>query len=179
MRAVLRSLPRAAAARPAVARNFHMSAPALTSFEDSRIARPHCHHAALWKHWKPLAANGSLLSGEGEWAGGIVGLERNYDVVEELTAECEYLVEVLKTMDASAYKDAVMAKTEHKLGVLKSGVPEDEMKAAIGFGELEEVHAVVRGELDLIKNLGKEWFTTIGPDVPPEQTLRFSADAAN
>lgn len=52
------------------------------------------------------------MSGEGEWAGGIVGLERNYNVVEELTAECEYLVEVLKTMDASAYKDAVMAKTE-------------------------------------------------------------------
>ena len=44
--------------RPAVARSFHVSAPALTSFEDSRIARPHCHHASLWKHWKPLAANG-------------------------------------------------------------------------------------------------------------------------
>jgi hypothetical protein len=43
---------------------------------------------------------------------------------------------------------------QHKLSVLKSGVPEDEMKAAIGFGELEEVHAVVRGELELIKNLG-------------------------
>ena len=39
-------------------RSFHVSAPALTSFEDSRIARPHCHHASLWKHWKPLAANG-------------------------------------------------------------------------------------------------------------------------
>ena len=44
--------------------------------------------------------SGSLQSGEGEWAGGIVGLERNYEVVEELTAECEYLMQVLKTMDA-------------------------------------------------------------------------------
>lgn len=43
---------------------------------------------------------------------------------------------------------------QHKLGVLKSGVSEDEMKQAIGFGELEEVHAVVRGELELIKKLG-------------------------
>ena len=62
-----------------------------------------------------VIAPGSLLSGEGEWAGGIVGLERNYDVVEELTTECEYLVEVLKTMDASPYKDAVLAKTEVSL----------------------------------------------------------------
>ena len=43
---------------------------------------------------------GSLLSGEGDWAGGIVGLERNYEVVEDLTTECEYLVEVLKIMPA-------------------------------------------------------------------------------
>jgi len=152
---------------------------------------------------------GSLQSGEGEWAGGIVGLERNYEVVEELTAECEYLMEVLKSMEArcslrahvsefvrtgrvrvlsvavplvhsgchtwlwhvagrgdvcantsvvitcvyhmrmslggvpradargpmhSAYKDAAMAKTEHKLSVLKSGKSEAEMKDAIGFG---------------------------------------------
>ena len=41
-----------------------------------------------------------MQSGEGEWAGGLVGLERNYEVVEELTAECEYLMQVLKTMDA-------------------------------------------------------------------------------
>merc|ERR1740117_1084059 len=83
---------------PAVARSFHVSAPACTSFDDSRIARPHCHHASLWKVWKPLSANGSLLSGEGDWAGGIVGLERNYEVVEELTAECEYLKKVVETM---------------------------------------------------------------------------------
>jgi len=44
-------------------------------------------------------------------------------------------------------------------------------------GELEEVHAVVRGELELIKKLGKEWFTTPSPDVPPEQLLRFSMKA--
>jgi len=43
---------------------------------------------------------GSLMSGEGNWAGGIVGLERNYEVVEELITECEYLMEVLKTMPA-------------------------------------------------------------------------------
>lgn len=147
--------------RPAVARSFHVSAPARTSFEDSRIARPHCHHASLWKIWKPLSANGSLMSGEGDWAGGIVGLERNYQVVEELTAECEYLLQVLNSMPASAYKDAMLAKTEHKLGVLKSGKSEDEMKEALAFGELEEVHAAVRGELELIKALGKEWFTTV------------------
>lgn len=164
-------------AAPAVARSFRVSAPVRTTFEDSRIARPHCHHASLWKIWKPLSANGSLQSGEGEWAGGIVGLERNYEVVEELTAECEYLMEVLKSMEASAYKDAAMAKTEHKLSVLKSGKSEAEMKDAIGFGELEEVHAVVRGELELIKKLGKEWFTTPSPDVPPEQLLRFSMKA--
>ena len=97
------------------------------------------------------------MSGEGDWAGGIVGLERNYQVVEELTAECEYL----NSMPASAYKDAMLAKTEHKLGVLKSGKSEDEMKEALAFGELEEVHAAVRGELELIKALGKEWFTTV------------------
>ncbi len=34
----------------------------------------------------------------------------------------------------SAYKDAAMAKTEHKLSVLKSGKSEQEMKDAIGFG---------------------------------------------
>ena len=34
----------------------------------------------------------------------------------------------------SAYKDAAMAKTEHKLSVLKSGKSEEEMKDAIGFG---------------------------------------------
>ena len=154
---------------PAVARSFHVSGVAQTSFDDSRIARPHCHHASLWKIWKPLSANGSLMSGEGDWAGGIVGLERNYEVLEDLTAECEYMMEVLKTMPASAYKDAVMAKTEFKLSVLKSGQSEEEMKAAIGFGELEEVHAVVRGELELIKKLGKEWFSMPHPDCPPEE----------
>ena len=36
------------------------------------------------------------------------------------------------------------------------------MKEAIGFGELEEVHAVVRGELELIKNLGMcEWVVAL------------------
>ena len=44
-------------------------------------------------------------------------------------------------------------------------------------GELEEVHAVVRGELELIKKLGKEWFTTPTPGVPQEQLLRFSLKA--
>jgi len=48
----------------------------------------------------------------------------------------------------------------YQLGVLKSGESEEEMKAAIGFGELEEVHGVVRGELELIKKLGKDWFDT-------------------
>jgi len=46
---------------------------------------------------------GSLMSGDGDWAGGIVGLERNYEVVEELITECEYLMEVLKTMPARWY----------------------------------------------------------------------------
>ena len=117
------------------------------------------------------------MSGEGDWAGGIVGLERNYEVLEDLTAECEYMMEVLKTMPASAYKDAVMAKTEFKLSVLKSGQSEEEMKAAIGFGELEEVHAVVRGELELIKKLGKEWFSTPHPDCPPEELEIANAKA--
>merc|ERR1719478_340719 len=150
------SLARSGAARmtPAVARSFHVSGVAQTSFDDSRIARPHCHHASLWKIWKPLSANGSLMTGEGE-----------------------YMMEVLKTMPASAYKDAVMAKTEFKLSVLKSGQSEEEMKAAIGFGELEEVHAVVRGELELIKKLGKEWFTMPHPDCPPEELEIANAKA--
>jgi len=108
-----------------------------------------------------------LQSGDGDWAGGIVGLERNYEVVEDLTKECEYLLEVLKTMDASVYKSAVMAKTEFKLKVLRSGKSEEEMKEEIGFGELEEVHAVVRGELELIKKLGKAWFSSPAPALPP------------
>jgi len=36
---------------------------------------------------------------------------------------------------------------------------------------------VVRGELELIKKLGKEWFTTPTPGVPQEQLLRFSLKA--
>ena len=48
-------------AAPAVARSFRVSAPVRTTFEDSRIARPHCHHASLWKIWKPLSANGRAL----------------------------------------------------------------------------------------------------------------------
>jgi hypothetical protein len=33
-----------------------------------------------------------------------------------------------------------------------------EMEEELGFGSLEEVHASVRGELEMIKELGKEWF---------------------
>ena len=36
---------------------------------------------------------------------------------------------------------------------------------------------MVRGELELIKKLGKEWFTTPTPGVPQEQLLRFSKRA--
>jgi len=50
-----------ARAVPAVARSFHASTLAPTSFEDSRIGRPHCHHSSLWKIWKPVSANGTVF----------------------------------------------------------------------------------------------------------------------
>jgi hypothetical protein len=58
-----------------------------------------------------------MLTGEGEWAGGIVGLERNPDVVKDLTALCEYALEVLKTMPESAYRTDVEKRTNLKLKV--------------------------------------------------------------
>ncbi len=42
--------------------------------------------------------------------------------------------------------------------VLRSGVSEEEMIEKLDFGPLEEVMAVVRGELELIKKLGKDFF---------------------
>ena len=76
---------------------------------------------------------------------------------------------------AGTYFIYMLMQGEHVYAtVYKSRVPSAVSEAA----ELEEeVHAVVRGELELIKKLGKEWFTTPSPDVPPEQLLRFSMKA--
>ena len=60
-----------------------------------------------------------MLTGEGDWAGGIVGLERNPDVVKDLTALCEYALEVLKTMPESAYRSDIEKRTNFKLKVYK------------------------------------------------------------
>ena len=45
-----------------------------------------------------------------------------------------------------------------KRQVLKSGKSQEEMEEEFAFGPLEEVHAATRGELELIKTLGKSWF---------------------
>jgi hypothetical protein len=119
-----------------------------------------------------------MLTGEGDWAGGLVGLERNPEVVKDLTALCEYALEVFKTMPESQYRSDVEKRTNFKLKVptvlycarraradpavsvqvLRSGVSEEEMIEKLDFGPLEEVMAVVRGELELIKKLGKDFF---------------------
>ena len=49
--------------------------------------------------------------------------------------------------------------------------------SVIACAQLEEVHAVVRGELELIKKLGKEWFSTPHPDCPPEELEIANAKA--
>ena len=59
-----------------------------------------------------------MMTGEGDWAGGMVGLERNPDVVKDLTAICEYALEVLKTMPESHYRSDVEKRTNLKLQVL-------------------------------------------------------------
>jgi hypothetical protein len=59
-----------------------------------------------------------LLTGEGDWAGGLVGLERNPEVVKDLTALSEYTLEVLKTMPESAYRTEIEKRTNFKLKVL-------------------------------------------------------------
>ena len=58
-----------------------------------------------------------MLTGDGDWAGGIVGLERNPDVVKDLTSLCEYMLEVLKTMPESDYRSSVEKRTNFKLKV--------------------------------------------------------------
>ncbi len=58
-----------------------------------------------------------LLTGDHEWAGGIVGLEKNHEVVKDLTDMCDYLVKVLNTMNDSPYKRHVMERTNYKLSV--------------------------------------------------------------
>ncbi len=58
-----------------------------------------------------------LMTGNYEWAGDIVGLEKNPEVVKDLTEMCEYLVKVLTTMSDSPYKRHVMDRTNYKLSV--------------------------------------------------------------
>mmetsp|Transcript_14220 Transcript_14220/g.34785 ORF Transcript_14220/g.34785 Transcript_14220/m.34785 type:complete len:170 (-) Transcript_14220:220-729(-) len=152
---------RSVAARATV-RSFRSTAATRITYDEWAQAKPHCHHQSLWKEFKPVGPNGGLLSGNHPWAGNLVGLEPNPEVIEDLTEMLEYTIKVLNSMNDSEYKRQVMQRTEFKLKVLKSGKTKEEMEEEIGFGVLEEVHAATRGELELIKALGKDWF-----DSPP------------
>jgi hypothetical protein len=72
-----------------------------------------------------------MLTGEGDWAGGIVGLERNPEVVKDLTGLCDYVLEVLKTMPESQYRSDVEKRTNFKLKVLNLPHPTQPTASAL------------------------------------------------
>ncbi|EKX39979.1 hypothetical protein GUITHDRAFT_154274 [Guillardia theta CCMP2712] len=156
---------------PGLVRLLHTSKPAFSDLDPSRVSRGNLFHSTLWKEHRATAQNGTMLSGDGDWAGGLVGLEKNPDVVQDLTKLCKYLLKVLEEMPDSAFKESNLQRTKWKLSVLESGKSEEEMKEEFGFGELEEIHATTYGVLHMIKQLGKDWFTTPHPAVPPEELL--------
>ena len=59
-------------------------------------------------------------------------------------------------MPCRTYLNAKLSRDESQ--VLESGKSKEEMEAEFAYGPLEEVHAAVRGELELIKTLGKDFF---------------------
>jgi hypothetical protein len=73
------------------------------------------------------------------------------------TDECTLACTLIYDVDANL-SQVTTNNTIIKRQVLKSGKSQEEMEEEFAFGPLEEVHAATRGELELIKTLGKSWF---------------------